>query len=169
VVDAHPQHHRRRPAEVTPSITTATRSHQQDIDSRIAKYALAMGIRTVCFVLIFVLPWPWKWVAAAGAILLPYVAVLIANAGRERLPVAWGTQREAGEVPSPHREAPEAPPVQLGAVEVVQGEAVETPSDSPPQRPPGRASDTPWDGRGARPHGRGRDGDDGETRVDRAS
>ena len=40
-------------------------------------------IRTACFILTVVLPSPYRWVALFGAVILPYVAVVIANAGRE--------------------------------------------------------------------------------------
>ncbi len=117
----------RRDGSSTPSITSVGRSHQQDINSRMARYALAMAIRTACFILIFVLPSPWRWVAGGGALLLPYVAVLIANAGRERLPVAWGTGRTRRPVESPvdDAEAPPAVPQAVMPVQVVRGETVE--------------------------------------------
>jgi hypothetical protein len=44
------------------------------------KYTLAMGIRVVCIVLaMFVDGW-LMWLAFAGAIFLPYFAVVLANA-----------------------------------------------------------------------------------------
>lgn len=46
------------------------------------KYSIAMGIRMVCIVLmLFVQGW-WLLVCAAGAILLPYFAVVVANVHR---------------------------------------------------------------------------------------
>ncbi len=46
---------------------------------------ISMTVRLLCFVLAFVLYGHWyAWVAAVGAVFLPYVAVLMANAGRER-------------------------------------------------------------------------------------
>lgn len=43
------------------------------------KYSVAMGIRMVCIVLmLFVHGW-WLLLCAAGAILLPYFAVVVAN------------------------------------------------------------------------------------------
>jgi Protein of unknown function (DUF3099) len=45
------------------------------------KYSLAMGIRMICLLsLLFVQGW-WLVIMAAGAILLPYVAVVLANVG----------------------------------------------------------------------------------------
>ncbi len=43
------------------------------------KYALAMGIRMVCLVLIFVLDGWFKIIPVAGAVFLPWIAVVIAN------------------------------------------------------------------------------------------
>jgi hypothetical protein len=63
-------------------ITTAPRSHSQDIQGRQRRYLISMGIRTLCFVLtvLFVGHW-YTWVFLAGAVFLPYVAVVLANAG----------------------------------------------------------------------------------------
>ncbi|PWJ50678.1 Protein of unknown function [Quadrisphaera granulorum] len=89
------------------------------------RYGITMGIRVLCFGLIFVLDGPWRWVAAIGAIFLPYVAVLIANAGRERLPVNWGSGRSLRDVPSPHQDEQVTDPAALRPVQVVRGETVD--------------------------------------------
>ena len=61
-------------------ITTAPRSHQADIAIRQRRYLISMGIRTVCFLLAVVSIGHWfMWVFIAGV--LPYVAVILANAG----------------------------------------------------------------------------------------
>ncbi|UZD63912.1 DUF3099 domain-containing protein [Brevibacterium sp. JSBI002] len=56
--------------------------------SRIIKYSITMGIRTVCFVaayFAFVADMHiLMWICVAGAVVLPYPAVIFANAGRER-------------------------------------------------------------------------------------
>ena len=63
-------------------ITTATRSHQEDIAIRQRRYVISMGIRTVCFVLAVVFMGHWfMWVLIAASFVLPYVAVILANAG----------------------------------------------------------------------------------------
>ena len=42
-----------------------------------------MGIRTACVLAAIVVPgWP-RWFLIAGAVVLPYLAVVVANAGRE--------------------------------------------------------------------------------------
>lgn len=46
---------------------------------RMIKYALAMGIRMVCLILIFVVDGWFKIIAVAGAVFLPWIAVVIAN------------------------------------------------------------------------------------------
>lgn len=42
-----------------------------------------MGIRTACFVAAIIATGWLRWILVAGAVFLPYVAVVIANAGRE--------------------------------------------------------------------------------------
>jgi len=48
---------------------------------RMRNYLIAMGVRVACLIaLLFVRDW-WMLVFAAGAIFLPYVAVVLANVG----------------------------------------------------------------------------------------
>lgn len=62
------------------SITTVGQSPELERKNRMIKYTVAMSIRVVCIVAaIFVEGW-LMWVAFAGAIFLPYFAVIIANA-----------------------------------------------------------------------------------------
>lgn len=72
-----------RPVEVH-NITDAQASHDVDLAQRMRKYLISMSIRTVCFVLAVIVDGPLRWVFAAAAILLPYVAVVVANAGPKR-------------------------------------------------------------------------------------
>ena len=65
-----------------------------DVKLRTRKYAISMGVRTACFLGAIVADGPLRWILFVGALVLPYVAVVIANGGRE-----------------PTRDAP--PPVQL--------------------------------------------------------
>lgn len=63
------------------SITSLPRSPEEDRRARMIKYSLAMGIRMVCIVsLLFVHGW-WLVVMGIGAIVLPYIAVVLANVG----------------------------------------------------------------------------------------
>ena len=61
------------------SITDAASAHSEDMRQRMIKYALAMGIRMVCLILIFVVDGWFKLVMVAGAVFLPWIAVVIAN------------------------------------------------------------------------------------------
>ncbi|MGO4187626.1 DUF3099 domain-containing protein [Pseudarthrobacter sp. TAF60_1] len=61
------------------SITDAATAHSEDMHRRMMKYALAMGIRMVCLILIFVVDGWFKLVVVAGAVFLPWFAVVIAN------------------------------------------------------------------------------------------
>jgi hypothetical protein len=61
------------------SITTLPLSPEEERRRRMIRYAVTMGIRMVCIVmLLFVQGW-WLLVCALGAILLPYFAVIAAN------------------------------------------------------------------------------------------
>jgi hypothetical protein len=64
-------------------ITSAPKSLKSDLAGRQRRYLISMIIRTVCFLLTVALPSPYRWFALAGAMILPYVAVVVANAGRE--------------------------------------------------------------------------------------
>lgn len=71
----HPEVHR---------ITTAAVSLSDDQRSRTRRYLVSMTIRTACFLGAVFAPSPWRWILLVGALFLPYVAVVMANAGRGR-------------------------------------------------------------------------------------
>ena len=65
-------------------ITSAASSRNVDIASRQKRYLLSMGLRTVCFVGAIVaslagIHWLWP-ILIVAALVLPYVAVVMANA-----------------------------------------------------------------------------------------
>ncbi len=65
------------------TITEAQRGLSQEQSGRTRRYLVSMGIRTACVLAAIVVPgWP-RWVFVAGAVILPYLAVVMANAGRE--------------------------------------------------------------------------------------
>lgn len=45
------------------------------------KYVIAMSIRTVCLILLVVVPDWWRYLFGVGAVILPYIAVVLANVG----------------------------------------------------------------------------------------
>jgi hypothetical protein len=62
-------------------ITTAASSRNEDIRARQRRYLFSMGIRTVCFVgAVIVGHGVFMWILIVAALLLPYVAVVMANA-----------------------------------------------------------------------------------------
>jgi hypothetical protein len=66
-------------------ITSAQKSLSNDQPGRQRRYFISMMVRTACFILTVILPSPFRWFALAGAVFLPYIAVVVANAGRETI------------------------------------------------------------------------------------
>ena len=69
-------------------VTTAGKSPRQEQRERERRYLVTMGIRLVCFILaiVFFEVGP-RWLAAiavAGSLILPWIAVIAANAGPRR-------------------------------------------------------------------------------------
>jgi hypothetical protein len=64
-------------------ITSAARGHSDDIGHRQRRYVISMTVRTVCFVLAVVFRGVpvLMWAFVVASFLLPYVAVVMANAG----------------------------------------------------------------------------------------
>ena len=65
-------------------ITGVAQSLTADIHSRQVRYLISMSVRTACFALAFFTQGWWRAIFFVGAVILPYVAVVIANAGREQ-------------------------------------------------------------------------------------
>lgn len=70
-------------------ITTASTSHAEDIGARQRRYLYSMAVRSLCFIGAVVagpgLGLYWLcWILIPGAVVLPYVAVVIANAAAAR-------------------------------------------------------------------------------------
>jgi hypothetical protein len=66
------------------SITGAQQPLSREQTARTRRYLISMGIRTGCVIgAIFIPGWP-RWVLIAGAVILPYLAVVIANGGRDK-------------------------------------------------------------------------------------
>ncbi len=68
-------------------VTQARRPMSEDIRYRQHRYLIMMGIRTLCFaiaIVLFVAHLRWLiLIPAIGAIIIPYIAVIFANGGRE--------------------------------------------------------------------------------------
>lgn len=70
--------------QAVPSVTSAREPLSDDIAHRNTRYMWQMSTRVVCFVGALVVDHWTRWILVAGAVVLPYVAVVLANAGRER-------------------------------------------------------------------------------------
>lgn len=64
-------------------ITSVQRGISDEQRARRDRYMVGMSIRTICFVGAIFATGILRWILLAGAIFLPYIAVFIANAGRE--------------------------------------------------------------------------------------
>jgi uncharacterized membrane protein YdbT with pleckstrin-like domain len=65
-------------------ITTAASNRADDISARQRRYLFSMSLRTICFVGAIIasmagIGWLWP-ILIAGALILPYIAVVMANA-----------------------------------------------------------------------------------------
>jgi len=65
-------------------ITTAATPLSDDIAARSRRYLIQMGVRVGCFLGAVLIDHWTRWLLLVGAVVLPYVAVVLANAGRER-------------------------------------------------------------------------------------
>jgi hypothetical protein len=76
---------RRRERPPIHQITGARPGVRDDVNSRTRRYLISMGVRTVCFLLAVVTDGWLRWVMIAAAVVLPYLSVVFANSGRERV------------------------------------------------------------------------------------
>jgi Protein of unknown function (DUF3099) len=64
------------------SATSLPPSPDQERRGRMIKYTLAMSLRFVCFFVALAMSFPptwWTLIPIAGAVILPYIAVVLAN------------------------------------------------------------------------------------------
>ncbi len=66
-------------------ITSARTGREADLAQRQRRYLISMAIRVACFLGAVVVGPGWlRWVLFVGAAVLPYIAVVIANASDQR-------------------------------------------------------------------------------------
>lgn len=101
------------------SITSLPPSPDDERNSRMLKYSIAMGIRVICIVAMLFLHGWWLVIPAIGAIVLPYFAMILANVGS---PGESGNVERPGGLelahPRPFAPAPPAPPADEGSPDV---------------------------------------------------
>ena len=61
------------------SVTSLPASPEEERRVRVIKYTIAMSVRLLCVILCFFVQGWWLVAAVIGALVLPYVAVVIAN------------------------------------------------------------------------------------------
>jgi hypothetical protein len=84
------------------SATSLPPSPDEERRGRVIKYILAMSLRFVCFFVALAMSFPptwWTLIPIAGAIILPYVAVVLANTVVQ--PRAASVERPGSLVPLP--------------------------------------------------------------------
>ena len=89
------------------SITDVPESHTDEMHRRMVKYSLAMGIRLACLLLFFFIDTWFRWFFVAGAVFLPWIAVIIANGGSDKSHLTHSTAL-LDQAPLPELEAPSA-------------------------------------------------------------
>lgn len=103
------------------------------------KYIIMMSIRVVCFILMVVVtPYGWyTWVFGAGAVVLPYMAVVIANVS-SRQPGASAENPELSlpATPQPAAPAPAGPAARVIRVEETLDAPVRRAADAAPHGEP---------------------------------
>jgi hypothetical protein len=105
------------------NISDAREAHSDEMRQRMIKYSVSMGIRMVCLILVFVVEGWLQWVMIAGAVFLPYFAVIIANGGSDTSNLAHSDSL-LDSAPAPELEAPQPVADEEGPV-TLQGEIVQ--------------------------------------------
>jgi predicted tellurium resistance membrane protein TerC len=91
------------------TVTSLPPSPADDRRVRMIKYTVAMSIRVVCVLLMFVVHGWWLLLVVIGAVVLPYIAVVLAN--NTHGGVGGSVERPGGivVVPRPENSAPLKP------------------------------------------------------------
>ena len=84
------------------SITSAREPYSAQVDHRERNYLISMAVRLACFFAFVAIDHWIRWVFAAGAIFLPYIAVVIGNSAIRNVgdgPSPFGVDRQALDAP----------------------------------------------------------------------
>jgi hypothetical protein len=68
----------------TALITDARTPASAEMSSRVRRYTFTMAFRTACFISMVFVDGPLRWVLFACALVLPYIAVIMANQANQR-------------------------------------------------------------------------------------
>lgn len=97
----------RRHRDEVPSITDAPEALEDDQARRVRRYLIQMGFRVVCFWGAYLASGWLRWSLVVIAVVIPYIAVILVNAGRDR--VQYDTSAMVPDAPK------ELPPLAEGA------------------------------------------------------
>ena len=141
----------RSPQEPVYSVTGVRRGTSDDLAQRQKRYLISMSIRTVSFVLAVVTHGPVRWIFVAAAVVLPYIAVVMANAvgsGAAQAPTPYVPIQ--GELGSAQRESLRASPP---APSPSAAATAPTATPPPPPAPAAAAGQPPGQPTGSRSTG----------------
>lgn len=87
---------------LVPAVTSLPQSPRDEADHRVRRYVVTMTIRFVCFgLMVLVQPYGWyTWVFGIAAAVLPYIAVVFANAGSDSTETAAESPVQQIEAPA---------------------------------------------------------------------
>ena len=98
------------------SATSLPPAPRDAVGARSTRYLLMMGVRVACFILMVVItPYGWyTWVLGAGAVFIPYIAVVLANVGADtRRPEPENPERALPAAPTVHDAPAETPVIRI--------------------------------------------------------
>lgn len=101
-------------------ITNARVPSSEEMSGRVRRYTITMAFRTACFVAMIFVPGIWRWLLFAGAVFLPYIAVLFANQAQQR-----GMSNRVEAPPAPD----DAKRITAGPEDLIQGDVDDRPDD----------------------------------------
>ncbi|WP_411731363.1 DUF3099 domain-containing protein [Paeniglutamicibacter sp.] len=129
--EPHNTHHHHDQDPPVHRITEAQESHTVEQHSRVLKYTISMSVRLACFIAAFFVHGWLQWVFLGAAIVLPYVAVVIANGGADVTKRQPAAEYFGGDAPRPLTSgtAPDATPGP--AASVPEREANDTQAGDP--------------------------------------
>lgn len=102
-------------------ITDARTGTSDEMSARIRQYTITMSIRAACFISMVFVDGVFRWVLFAGAVILPFVAVIAANQVNQRFrrrKVTHAVQTERPELTTGQDDA-------AGSNEVIEEEDVQ--------------------------------------------
>lgn len=108
-------------------ITNARVASSEEMSGRVRRYTITMGFRTACFLAMIFVPGIWRWLLFAGAVFLPYIAVVLANQAHQR-----GMTTRVEPPPAPD----DAKQLTVGPEDVISGDVEDDPATEPDDHRP---------------------------------